>query len=142
MKFTFSSLLAILVLCGDLFGQSAVPATQQIFHIKGTITDPNDAVIPGAKITLQNEQLNKVEHTNNVGIYEADRPLGSYTMTAQVPGFRLYRRALFRVTAPSSIILNATLLVGNPCGDMVVGNSSGEAVTDDQWKAATEHCRR
>jgi len=42
--------------------------------------------------------------------------------------------------SPTIAILNATLLVGNPCGDMVVANSSGEPVTDEQWRVATEHC--
>lgn len=63
-------------------------------------------------------------------------------MAAQgVSGFRLYRRPFFRVTSPSTAILNATLLVGNPCGDMIMVNSSGQPVTDEQWKAATERCR-
>jgi hypothetical protein len=104
--------------------------------VRGTITDPLDAVVPGAKVTLQNEQLNKVVDTNNAGIYEADLPLGSYTMMVQMRGFRLYRRPLFRVTtAPSNIILNATLLVGDPCGDMIVVNSSGEPATNEQYIA-------
>jgi hypothetical protein len=136
--------MVILLLCAAAFGQAAGPATRpETFHVRGTITDPLDAVVPGAKVTLQNEQLNKVVDTNNAGIYEADLPLGSYTMMVQMRGFRLYRRPLFRVTtAPSNIILNATLLVGDPCGDMIVVNSSGEPATNEQYIAATEHCRR
>jgi hypothetical protein len=118
------------------------PATQpQTFHVRGTITDPLEAVIRGVKVTFQNEHLTKTVTTNNVGVYEADLPLGDYTMTAQSPGFRFYRRPLFRVTSTASTVLNATLLVGNPCGDMIIVNSSGKPVTDEQWKAATEHCR-
>jgi hypothetical protein len=134
------SIFLLSLLCSDLFGQSAAQTTT--FHIRGTITDSLEAVIPGAKVTFLNEQLTTTVNTNSVGIYEADLPLGSYTMTAQVPGFRLYRRPLFRVTAPSNLILNAMLLVGNPCGDIIIVNSSGETVTADQYKAATEHCRR
>jgi hypothetical protein len=100
-------------------------------------------VIPGVKVTFQNEQLSKTTTTNIVGVYEADLPLGDYTMTAQgPPGFRFYSRPLFRLTSLASPILNATLLVGSPCGDMIVVNRSGEPVTDEQWKAATERCRR
>jgi hypothetical protein len=138
-----SVLLAVLLLCTALFGQSATTAAQaQTFHVQGTITDPLEAVIPGVKVTFQNQQLTTTVTTNNVGVYEADLPLGDYTMTAQgVPGFRIYHRPLFRVMSPTTAILNATLLVGNPCGDMVIGNSSGESVTDEQWRAATERCR-
>ena len=143
MRFAISVLLAVLLFCVTLFGQSATPATQpQTFHVRGTITDPLEGVIREVKVTFQNEQLSRTVTTNNIGVYEADLPLGNYTMVAQGPsGFRLYRRPLFHLTLPSSAILNATLLVGNPCGDMIIVNGSGEPVTDEQWKAATEHCR-
>jgi len=100
-----------------------------------------EGVIPGVKVTFQNEQLTRTVITNNVGVYEADLPLGDYTMTAQGPlGFRPCRRPLFRLPSATAI-LNATLLVGNPCGDMIIVNYSGEPVTDEQWNAATERCR-
>jgi Carboxypeptidase regulatory-like domain len=144
MEFTISVPLAVLLFCAPLFRQSATPGTQpQTFHVRGTITDPLEAVIRGVQITFQNEQLSKTVTTNNVGVYEADLPLGGYTMTAHSPGFRLYRRPLFRVTSPTATaVLNATLLVGNPCGDMIIVNSWEKPVTEEQRKAATEHCRR
>jgi len=78
--------------------------------------------------------------TNNVGVYEADLPLGDYTMTAQGPlGFRPCRRPLFRLPSATAI-LNATLLVGNPCGDMIVV-INGKPATQEQWEAATGRCR-
>jgi hypothetical protein len=148
MRFAVSVPSAALLLCATLFGQStsayspAVAIQPQTFHIKGTITDPLEAVIRGVKVTFQSEQLSKTVTTNDVGVYEADLPFGNYTMTAQSSGFRVYGRPLFRVTVPINPILNATLLVGDPCGDMIVVNRSGEPVTDEQWKAAREHCRR
>jgi hypothetical protein len=136
MKFIFPTLLVILLVCEYAFGQAGTQP--QTFHIRGTITDPLEAVIRGVKVTFQNEQSSKIVTTN----YEADLPLASYTMTAQSPGFRLYQRPLFRVTSPNAAILNATLLVGKPCGDMIIVDGSGERVRDDQWKVAPEHCRR
>ncbi len=99
-------------------------------------------MVGGVKVTFQNEQLSKTVTTNNVGVYEADLPLGDYTMTTKGPlGFRFYRRPLLRLTSPSSAILNITLLIGNPCGDMIIVNSSGDTLTDEQRKTATERCR-
>jgi hypothetical protein len=136
-----SVLLAVLLLCTALFGQSATAAAPgQTFHVRGTITDPLEAVIRGVKVTFQNGQLTNTVTTNDVGVYEADLPFGDYTMTAQGVGFKVYRRPLFRIMSPTTAILNATLLVGR-CGDMVIVNSSGAPVTDEQYRAATEHCR-
>ena len=40
-------------------------------------------MVGGVKVTFQNEQLSKTVTTNNVGVYEADLPLGDYTMTTK-----------------------------------------------------------
>jgi hypothetical protein len=142
MQIAISVPLGVLLFCGGLFSQSTAPANQpQTFHVQGTIKDPLEGVIPGVKVTFQNEQLTTIVTANNVGVYEADLPLGNYTMTAQGPrGFRIYHRPLFRVTSQATVVLNATLLVGDPCAEMVIINVSGELVTDEQRRALTENC--
>jgi hypothetical protein len=144
MQIAISVLLGVLLFCGNLFSQSATPANQpQTFHVQGTIKDPLEGVIRGVKVTFQHEQLSKTVSTNDVGVYEADLPFGDYTMAAQGPrGFRIYHRPLFRVTSRANVVLDVTLFVGDRCGDMFIVNSSGEPVTDEQWRAATENCRR
>jgi hypothetical protein len=120
MKFAIPVPLAVLLFCGPLFGQPAsLPTRPQTFHVRGTIKDPLAGVIPGVKVTFQSELLTMTVTTNNVGVYEADLPLGDYTMTARGPrGFRFYRRPLFHVTSQATVALNATLLVGrtDTCG--------------------------
>jgi hypothetical protein len=123
-----------------LLGQASAPVTHpQTFHIKGTITDPIEAVVQRVKVTFQSEQLSKMVITNDSGVYEADLPLGDYTMTARSPGFRTYRRPLFRVRAPADLMFDIRLQLGR-CGDMVITNSSG-TLTDEDIYAATESCR-
>lgn len=142
MKFALQAPLVVLLFCGTLLGQSASPPTQpKIFHVRGTITDPLAGVIPGVKVTFQNELLTTTVITNNIRVYEADLPLGDYTMTAQGPrGFRFYRRPLFRVTSPVSAVINATLLVGPPCGDGIM--IRGTQVTAEQEMVSTDDCER
>jgi hypothetical protein len=143
MKFATPVPLAVLLFGTTLFGQSASPPTwPQTFHVRGTITDPIAAVIPGVKVTFQSVSLTTTVTTNNVGVYEADLPLGDYTMTVQGPrGFRFYRRPLFRVASPVSAVMNATLLVGPPCGDMVM--IRGTQVTAEQERGiSTDDCER
>jgi hypothetical protein len=136
VRLAVKTMLAALLLCTTLFGQSSTPTTQpQTFHLSGTITDPNEAVIRGVKVTFQNEQLSKTVATNDVGVYEADLPLGLYTITAESRGFRLYRRPLFRVASLSGIVFDATLLVAGTCDILVVGNSGRDA-TPEEWAAA------
>src|ERR1700685_2326269 len=139
MKFAIPVPLAVLLFGSTLFGQSAnSPTRPQTFHARGEIKDPLAGAIPGVKVTFQSELVTTTVittvTTNNVGVYEADLPLGDYTMTAQgPPGFRFYRRPLFRVTSPLNTVMNVTLLVGSRCGD-VVG-------TGEQVEAGKEYCK-
>lgn len=134
--------LAVCLVFGSLSGQSASPATRaQTFHIKGTITDPLEAVIRGVRVTFQSGQSTTTVIANGVGVYEADLPLGDYTMTVVSPGFRTYKRPLFRVRSPMNPTFDAMLAVGGGgCGDMIIVNSSGGAPTGDQVRAATAGC--
>jgi hypothetical protein len=136
MKSLYSAFLLLPLLCSSLFGQSAPQA--MTFHVQGKVTDPTEAVIPGAKITFQSRQLgDKVVTTNGVGAYEADLPLGDYTMTLQSPGFRPYRRPPFRVTAPNSLTFDVTLTVASTC-DLVVVPPTPE----NRASAEKEFCLR
>ncbi len=136
-------LLVALLPCESFFGQAAAPVAQpQTFHVRGTVKDPVEAVVPKIKVTFQADQLTKTVTTNDNGVYEADLPLGEYTMTVQARGFNPYRRPLFRVTSPTNAVLNATLRTGNPCGDMIVTDGSGGPATDEQTEAVSAMCRR
>jgi hypothetical protein len=141
MQFAISVLLAVLLSCAALLAQSAAPAAQpQIVQVHGTITDPLEAVVGGVKITFENKRLATTVTTNSLGVYEINLPLGDYTMTVRGPtGFRSYRRPLFHLVSPAT--LDATLLVGDPCGERIIVDSSGAPVTEQDIKAATEACR-
>jgi hypothetical protein len=126
MRVRVSVLLAGLLCCASLFGQGAPSRTQaETFHVEGTIKDPLDAVISGATITFQSEKLNKTVTTNAAGFYEAVLPLGDYTMTAQIRGFRPYRRPLFHVASPLNVRFEIVLPVGKIVDRLVVGTETG-----------------
>ena len=128
-----SALPILLLLLGTAFGQ-ATPAAET-FHVRGTITDETTAVIARAKVTFQSKQISKTVITNEHGVYETDLPLGNYTMTAEVLGFRTYRRPLFRVTSAETIAFDFTLPVQPTCDLTVVGTDGGTA-TAEEWSAA------
>lgn len=129
--------LAVLLFCTTLFGQTSTPATvPQTFHIRGTIKYPNGDAAFRVRVVFQSEQLSKFVYTNDSGVYDADLPLGDYTMTAQGVGFRPYRRPLFRVTSPTSLDFDVTLRPYGSC-DVLVFNNSGK-VTPQEWVAAQQ----
>lgn len=102
MRRLASVTFVLLLLSCELFARpSSLAGQTQTFHIKGRITDRHGAVVPDAKVAFVGEKTTKSVSTNVAGLYEAELPFGSYIMTAQFPGFRTYRRPLFRVTSPA-----------------------------------------
>jgi hypothetical protein len=113
-------------------------AQLQTFHISGTIRTPNDSILPGANVTFDGAGATKTVSANNAGFYEADLPVGLYTMTAQSPTQRQlqkYQRPLFRVAASTSLTLNITLDLAEPNCDPVM-SVSGHALTLDEYRNA------
>lgn len=131
MKSSITTQLAVLLCCYAVLGAAQSAAESQTFHVQGTITDLNEGVIPGAKVSFHSNLMTKEVATNDEGVYEADLDLGTYTMTVQSHGFHLFHRPPFRITSPTRIIFDATLLVAGSC-DVRVSNNSGAPPTADE----------
>jgi hypothetical protein len=87
------SVVVLLVLFSVVFATSTLYAqgTATSGILRGTVTDPNGAVVAGAQITLTNQATAFTRHfeTSSVGAYTAnDLPPGAYNMTIDAPGFR------------------------------------------------------
>jgi hypothetical protein len=81
------SLLTLLLLFTFSFVALAQEAT-----IVGTVTDPSGSVVPNAKITATNTDMNTSTNTtsNDVGQYVfAGLHIGNYTLKANAPGFKV-----------------------------------------------------
>jgi hypothetical protein len=127
---------AALLLWSPLFGQSAPPATQlTTFHIRGTIT----GFEYGHSLAVVFEGASsETVITNEAGVYEADLPLGLWTMTVGPYGpdgkiftnMIRYRRPQFRVTAPTSLVFDISLPRGMFC-TMAVGGPDGGPPTQE-----------
>ena len=75
----------LLLLAGPVLAQRFTAA------IRGNVTDPSNAVIAGAQVTLRNEEtgLARTAASNEAGNYSfADLPVGSYQVEVTVTGFR------------------------------------------------------
>lgn len=83
--------------------------------IRGRVTDPQDAVVAGADITVTNGATGLVTslETNEHGIYQAVYlPLGTYEITAEAKGFKRVVRDNVEVRVNDRLDVNIVLEVG------------------------------
>ena len=104
---------------------------QNIFgRISGTVTDPADAVVPNAKITITNEATKaaRTSTTDASGSYAADDlQAGSYSVTAEQRGFKTIYQAGIALAAGARLTVNLVLEVG-AASETVEVQGSAEAV--------------
>jgi hypothetical protein len=82
--------------------------------LRGAVRDPQ-GVIPGAEVTLINEDTNaeRSAMTNEVGEYAFASVLpGTYTIRVSLPGFKTEERRGFRIGTQQSLVLDFMLEVG------------------------------
>jgi Carboxypeptidase regulatory-like domain len=104
------SLLILLTLAG------ASPAFAQIRSatITGAVTDPSNAVIPGATVSVVNQDTNSRTElvTNDAGLFTAPYlPAGTYSIEVSLPGFATFRRSGIAVATAETVRINADLTV-------------------------------
>ncbi|HTS05340.1 MAG TPA: carboxypeptidase regulatory-like domain-containing protein [Candidatus Eisenbacteria bacterium] len=126
----------------------SVPATllippasaQSIFaNLSGTVTDTSGAVVPGAKVTLQNTGTKVVRQltANSDGYFSATQlPTGTYNVTAEAKGFEKYQATGIVLNSSDQKNLNINLRVGAESETIEVSAAAGEvAITDSGEKS-------
>ena len=102
--------------------------------LKTVQSDDKDTlvVIPRTEITFHNSQTTKTIVVGKRGSYQADLPVGTYTLTVEAPSIGgtpviPYSR-VFRVTSPRTIVISTELeLDGKSCDVLPPGNTPEEA---------------
>src|SRR5512135_3380672 len=83
--------------------------------ISGIITDPHGAVIAGAEVAATNVDtgVKTAARTNESGFYSLrSLPIGSYTVEADLSGFRRHVRNGIALTTGQALELNIALELG------------------------------
>src|SRR5262245_36581201 len=97
LKYTLSLTLSFLfVVSLPVCATNADSTFQRVRRaISGRITDPNGAVVVGAKITIvgRSSHTTVVKESNAKGQYVADLEPDSYDVTAAAPGFKTITRS-------------------------------------------------
>jgi hypothetical protein len=113
-----------------------VPAAHAQFNasLRGTVTDPSGAVIPGATVTLIDKETNQVKtsQSDSSGIYtfNALAP-GNYTVTAQRQGFKKKEIAQVVLIPEQPNALNVQMELGDVQQTVTVNGSSSPLLDTD-----------
>ena len=103
--------------------------------VKGQVVDSSKASLPGATVTVRNQDTNEVATatTNTEGNYTIPflRP-GTYTLTVEMSGFQKYTRTDMRLEVSQVAVVNAQLGVGGVTENV---NVSAEAPLLETSKA-------
>ncbi len=117
------------LLCAGVLLAAAAGATAQEFRatVKGQVVDSSQAALPGATVTVRNQQTGEVATatTNREGSYTIPflRP-GLYTLTAEMAGFQTYTRKDMRLEVSQTAVINAQLGVGGLTESVTVAAES------------------
>jgi outer membrane receptor protein involved in Fe transport len=95
----------------------AVPAGAQLTRgiISGTVADTSGAVLPGVTVTVTNQETGAIRTavTTDAGVYRAPAlEPGTYTIKAELQGFKGFEARDIRVASGQEVTLNASLSVG------------------------------
>src|SRR6266568_2451958 len=97
-------------------------------ELSGTVRDNTGAVVPGAGVTLTNEQTGVTykQRTTDSGLYSFPAlPVGAYTVTVEVQGFKTARLTKNTLVVNTPLAVDVTLEVGQII-DVVMVEARGD----------------
>jgi hypothetical protein len=126
VKAFFGSVLGLLFFVFSI----GVGWAQTTGTIRGTVTDPSGAVVPGANVTvtLTDTHVSRSMTTNESGDYEFPAlPVGRYTVTAQAAGFKVARHNEIEVRLGHVSTVDVKLELG-PIAQVVSAEASAPLI--------------
>jgi iron complex outermembrane receptor protein/vitamin B12 transporter len=132
MKFLYSAGASLVLLFAAFAAWAADVGT-----IRGIVTDPLGAVIPGASIELlQGSSKIATATTDGQGSFQLAAPrAGNYRLRASSPGFTSQVSPLIYLAAGKTTTANLTLALG-PVSQQIVVTATGVAVPESQVGAS------
>lgn len=109
--------------------------------VRGTITDPDHAVIPGATITLtpaKGKGSAIVKQSTADGTYEIKNvPNGTYTITVTMPGFASVVRQNVKLTEAQAMTMNVKMAIEEQATEVNVTTTSNQVSVDQDNNASS-----
>ena len=122
----------------------AAPAWAQTItgRIDGRVTDSSDAVLPGATVTIVNANTGFTVNlpTDANGVYTANNlPVGTYTVTVELQGFRRAQRTGLQLGADGRLTADFALGVGELTESVQVQAVDRRGREPDQRRGRAHH---
>ncbi|HXN47159.1 MAG TPA: carboxypeptidase-like regulatory domain-containing protein [Bryobacteraceae bacterium] len=122
-----------------LTGGPAAYAQTIFANLSGTVTDASGAVIPGAKVSIQNAATGAVRPlvTNGAGYFSAtELPTGTYNVAAEAKGFKKWQGTGIVLNSDDNKTVNISLAIGVTTETVEVSANAAEvAVTSTGEKS-------
>jgi hypothetical protein len=132
MDFKNSSLAAGAAICLVLMA-SALLANDG-GSLLGTVTDPNGAAVPGARVTATKPATDVKQSvtTDDRGFYSFQSlPVGRYDLELQAAGFQTMRRTGIVIDVDTKVVVDAALRIGERTDAVTVSESAAHVETVD-----------
>src|SRR5271165_4715428 len=100
----------------------------------GTVTDPNGAAVPAAKVTATESAtgVKRSVTSDGRGFYSFERlPVGRYDVEVAVSGFKPLRRTGVAIDVNSKTVVDASLTIGEKSETVTVSESATHVETAD-----------
>ncbi|HUK25778.1 MAG TPA: carboxypeptidase-like regulatory domain-containing protein, partial [Terriglobales bacterium] len=126
------ALLTVGVLGLGLSGNYQAYADNVYASIRGTVTDPSGAVLPGVKVTATNvgTGVPYAVNSNTDGTYVfLQLPVGNYVLKAEKTGFKAYTTSNIHLSVNQVYSLNVTMEVGAVNQEVVVEANAAQVET-------------
>ncbi len=110
---TRQSWIAVVFL--SLAATATAVAQVETARLTGTVKDSTGAVLPGVELSITHLETNRqvVALTNEQGRYvSVPLPVGSYQVTAELPGFKRISRSGIRLQIQETAVIDFTLEIG------------------------------
>ena len=102
--------------------------------VTGTVTDPTDATVPGAKLVLRNTETGALSETQTTptGNYTfTSLPVGTYDLTVQAAGFKTEVEKQLAVQIDQTLRLDVKLEVGSATESVTVSATAEMLKTEN-----------
>lgn len=122
------------LLAGTVFAQGDRGA------ITGTITDPANAVIPGAVVTATNVESGSVHRTNTTGTGNytlSQLPAGRYSLAVEADGFNRHLREGIRIFVAQTARIDVTMQLGATAESVTVTGDAPLLRTESAEQSST-----
>ena len=128
MKFLSSFILTLLI--------SAAAFAQATGSLRGTVVDPNGAVVPNATVVVSGNGTEKTVVSGNAGEYAVTGlPGGVYAVRVNVTGFAPYENTQVKIQAGRREDLTVTLAIAVEQQVVTVGDNQNKVTNDPENNA-------